>query len=214
MLSNRNLPLCTYRDITPVYPLRMAVKTTDKTMHIHCINVYTLCIYMYIHCTWVQRIVCIYHYCWWPTLFLQHLAWHKNYHHLVDRDCPHPCCSVHQRAEGYPWVLHLHLCVCLENLLRQLVIPCTYIIYTCTYIVHTCRYSVYTCTYNTFVPLRHFPLLSLYSLHEVLCHASVQESAVLYMQCSHAYIHLKNACGILPFSCTDITVHGLSMYLV
>jgi hypothetical protein len=29
MLSYRNQPLCTYRDIPPTYPLRMAVKTTD-----------------------------------------------------------------------------------------------------------------------------------------------------------------------------------------
>ncbi len=29
LLSYRNLPLCTYRDIPPTYPLRMTVKTAD-----------------------------------------------------------------------------------------------------------------------------------------------------------------------------------------
>ena len=35
-------------------------------MYVYCIYVYIQCIYimmMYIHCTWVPHIVCIYHYC-------------------------------------------------------------------------------------------------------------------------------------------------------
>ncbi len=54
------------------------------------------------------------------------LAWHKKNQHLLDRDCPHPHRPSHKRAEGYPSVLHLHLCVRHENLLRQLVIPCAW----------------------------------------------------------------------------------------
>ena len=68
--------------------------------------------------------------CWWPPLYLQHLAWHKKSHHLLDRDCLHPYRPEKQRAEGCPSVLHLHLSVDHENLLRQLVIPCTYIVHT------------------------------------------------------------------------------------
>ena len=60
---------------------------------------------------------------------------HQKNHHLLDRDCPHPHLPLHKRAEGYPSVLHQHLCVGHENLLRQLVKPCTYIVYTCTYSV-------------------------------------------------------------------------------
>ena len=56
--------------------------------------------------------------------------WHQKNLHLLDRDCLHPYCPEKQRAEGCPSVLHLHLSVDHENLLRQLVIPCTYIVHT------------------------------------------------------------------------------------
>jgi hypothetical protein len=51
---------------------------------------------------------------------------------------PHPHPPLHKRAEGYPSVLHLHLCVGHENLLGHLVKTCMYIAYTCTYSVYTC----------------------------------------------------------------------------
>ncbi len=74
-------------------------------------------------------------------------------------------------------------------------------------------YRVYRCLYmfqprsSCFIPwtcktkviqsisLRHAVRTRLYRLHEALYHASVQESAVLYMQCTYAYIHPKDACG-------------------
>jgi hypothetical protein len=59
----RNQPLCTNRDIPPIYPLRMAVETTGSNLYVHCIYMYIWCIYMYIHCTWVPHFVCIYHSC-------------------------------------------------------------------------------------------------------------------------------------------------------
>ena len=66
-------------------------------------------------------------------------SWHQSFQ-LTDhpglstdrphRDCLHPYRPEKQRAEGCPSVLHLHLSVDHENLLRQLVIPCTYIVHT------------------------------------------------------------------------------------
>ncbi len=90
--------------------------------------------------------------------------------------------------------------------------------------VHTSYIHVHTLyigiKYFTLEPLRYFPLLfCLYSLHEVLYYASVQESAFLYMQGSYRSVLPKNGSGRwsaflwhLPFSCTDVTVHGESMY--
>ena len=69
--------------------------------------------------------------CWWPPLYLQHLAWHKKSHHLLDRDCPHPRPPLHKKPEGYPWVLHLG--VGHENLIGLHVKICMYIAYTCIY---------------------------------------------------------------------------------
>jgi hypothetical protein len=64
----RNRPLWTCRDIPPIYPQRMAVETTGK---IHGIYVYMQCIHMYIHCTWLPCILCMYHY------------WHYSICHCV-----------------------------------------------------------------------------------------------------------------------------------
>ena len=97
-----------------------------------------------------------------------------------------------------PSELHLHLSVCLENLLKQLVIPCTYMVYTCTYSGYTCTYIelqhliFYKCTV-----LRYFPLQTcLYRLQEAIYNAIVQESAFLYIPCSYTYIHSKNGSGM------------------
>ncbi len=57
MLSYRNLPLCTYRDIPPLYPLRMAVKTTGENMHIHCICVHT--VYIHVQTLYMGTIYCM-----------------------------------------------------------------------------------------------------------------------------------------------------------
>ena len=94
-----------------------------------------------------------------------------------------------------------------QDLLKQLVIPCTDIVYTCTYIV----YALY---------IWYFPLQTrLYSLQEAIYSAIVQELAILYIACSDRYIHCKNSSvqvvsfpgpflPFLPYSCPDITQHG------
>ena len=68
-----------------------------------------------------------------------------------------------------------------QDLLKQLVIPCTDIVYTCTYIVYT-------------LYIWYFPLQTrLYSLQEAIYSAIVQESAILYIACSDWYIPCKNS---------------------
>ena len=77
MLLYRNVPLSTYRayrDIPPIYPQRLAVKTTDQTMHIHCTYVYIYtCTYtvheyhvLYAYTTTVDGLLCFC--CNWPGI--------------------------------------------------------------------------------------------------------------------------------------------------
>jgi hypothetical protein len=74
-----------------------------------------------------------------------------------------------------------------------------YRVYKCLYMVQPCSscFIPWTCKTKVIqsISLRHADCTRLYRLHEALYHASVQESAVLYMQCTYAYIHPKNACG-------------------
>ncbi len=67
MLSYKNQPLCTNRGCTSYISPKNSfwgnwLKHVCKLQTcMQCI--YIQCIYMYMHCTWVQHIVCIYHYC-------------------------------------------------------------------------------------------------------------------------------------------------------
>ena len=72
-----------------------------------------------------------------------------------------------------------------------------YIAYTPVHPVYIHVHTLYIgIKYFMLEPLRYFPLLScLYSLHEVLYYASVQESAILYMQGSYRSVLPKNGSG-------------------
>ena len=105
------------------------------------------------------------------TRLFKILAWHKKNLHLLDRDCPHPHCPLHERARRYPSVLHLHLFFGHENLLRQLVIPCTYVVCTCTYVVYTCTYVVHG--YYWLFAYTTSMYASLYSHVRCMCYAIV-----------------------------------------
>ncbi len=90
--------------------------------------------------------------------------------------------------------------------------------------VHTLYRHVHTLymgtTYFMHVPLSYIPLQTrLYHLHDPTYNASVQESALLYFRLHTGMYSLRMAlaggqlsCSTFTFSCTDITVHGLTMY--
>ena len=151
-------------------------------------------IYMYIHCTWVPHIVCIYHYCWWPPLFLQHLpvAWHKKIHHLLDRALIH----IVQCIGGPRDIPQSCICIsvsatktCSDNWL--------YNAHTLYIHVHTLYIHVHTVykgtTYILLVPLRYFPQqTSLYHLHVIQCiyikYTCIYTVHTLYIQCIYMYM--------------------------
>jgi hypothetical protein len=100
------------------------------------------------------------------------------------------------------WVPHFvciyHYCIC-NCMLSWL---CTWLYHVHTLYVHV--HTVYTHVHTLYIgikcfmlePLWYFPLLScLYSLHEVLYYASVQESALMYMQGSYRSVLPKNGSG-------------------
>ncbi len=102
------------------------------------------------------------------------------------------------------WVPHIvciyHYCTC-HCMLSWL---CTWLYHVHTLYVHVTVHTVYIHVHTLYIgindfmlePLRYFPLLScLYSLHEVLYYASVQESALLYMQGSYRSVLPKNGSG-------------------
>jgi hypothetical protein len=78
------------------------------------------------------------------------IATGENNLHLLDRDCLHP---YRPEKQGCPAVLHLRLSVDHENLLRQLFIPCIYIVHT-WYIYGSYIESIHhSAAFNTVQPL-------------------------------------------------------------
>ena len=151
-------------------------------------------IYMYTHCTWVPHIVCIYHYCWWPPLFLQHLpvAWHKKIHHLLDRALIH----IVQCIGGPRDIPQSCICIsvsatktCSDNWL--------YNAHTLYIHVHTLYIHVHTVykgtTYILLVQLGYFSQqTSLYHLHVIQCiyikYTCIYAVHTLYIQCIYMYM--------------------------
>ena len=89
---------------------------------------------MYIHCTSVPRIVCIYHYCGCHCI-LACSTLYRLWHRYIKCYCGgiYHCVQTGIYLLYTPW----------EWLLRQLIKTCTYIAYICTYRVYTCTNTVH-----------------------------------------------------------------------
>jgi hypothetical protein len=135
-------------------------------MHIHCIiYVYIQCIYMYIRCTWVPHIVCIWVLCSDAQDILIILCIRGP------EDIPQSCICISVLATetcSDNWLYHVHT------------------VYIHVHTVYTHVHTLYMSTKYFFcVPVRYFPLQTrLYRLQEATYNASVQESAILYIGCS------------------------------
>ncbi len=107
---------------------------------------------------------------------------------------------VHQHVRKYKMYVTYYVYIHGVNQKSDLFYICVSVrwLYRVFYLVHSVPYHEHAKPFSDWsISLRHAIRTCLYSLHEVLYrdYASVQESAVLYMQCSYAYIHPKNACG-------------------
>ncbi len=123
-----------------------------------------------------------------PLHTLLYCLWHRyvQYYHTGIYHCVHTGIYLQNTSK-----MPTKIC-CWDNWLKH---ACTLHIRVHTVYIHV--HTLYIgIKYFMLEPLRYFPLLScLYSLHEVLYYASVQESAFLYMQGSYWSVLPKNGSG-------------------